>query len=130
MNLLAHSHPAAAPVAITGSACLSALGHDLPSHLDALTTGVTRFRPLAALLGNNSPHAAVPAAWIEPRSLLTSRKWSPLAMAALHVAREATAAAAWSPAAMACCRSNCSAGVARRADQHGATARTRASNRV
>ena len=48
------------------------------------------------LLGNDSPHAARPGAWIEDRSMLTHRKWSPVTMAALHVARQAVADAGWS----------------------------------
>jgi 3-oxoacyl-[acyl-carrier-protein] synthase II len=48
------------------------------------------------LLGNDSPHAARPGAWIDDRSLLTHRKWSPVTMAALHVARQAVADAGWS----------------------------------
>ena len=39
-----------------------------------------------------------PGAWIEQRSLLVNRKWSPATMAALHVAREAVAEAGWSDA--------------------------------
>ena len=53
------------------------------------------FRKLGGLLGRESPHAHRPAAWIERRSLLIHRKWSPATMAALHVAREAIAAAGW-----------------------------------
>lgn len=58
--------------------------------------GRTAFRPLAGLLGNDSPHRDLPASWIEPRKLLLSRKWSPATMAALHVARQAVAEAGWS----------------------------------
>lgn len=54
------------------------------------------FRALGGLLGGDSAHAARPGAWIEPRGVLTHRKWAPVTMAALHVAREAVAEAGWS----------------------------------
>ena len=53
------------------------------------------FRKLSELLGNDSPHAQRPGAWIEPRQLLVNRKWSPATMAALHVARQAISSAGW-----------------------------------
>ncbi len=86
------------PLSITGLGALSALGADLSSHHAAVTHGEVSFLPLAGLLGDDSPHAARPAAWIRERKLLLSRKWSPATMAALHVAREAVAAAGWSTA--------------------------------
>ena len=81
---------------IKGLGALSALGVDLPSHLDSIANGVVPFRPLGDLLGNDSAHAATPGAWIADRESLTSRKWGPATMAALHAAREAIAEAAWS----------------------------------
>ena len=83
-------------LSITGLGALSALGTDVASHHQAVLAGRVPFRKLGELLGNDSPHAARPGAWIEPRSLLVSRKWSPATMAALHVARQAVAAAGWS----------------------------------
>jgi len=83
-------------VSLTGLGCLSVLGHDCAAHLAAIDCGRTRFAPLAELLGNDSRHAALHAGWIEPRSLLSHRKWSPLTVAALHVARQAITDAAWS----------------------------------
>lgn len=53
------------------------------------------FQALGKLLGEASPHANRPAAWIENREQLTHRKWSPVTMAALKVAREAIAQAGW-----------------------------------
>jgi len=53
---------------------------------------------LGELLGNGSPHAELPAAWIADRALLTHRKWSPATAAALHVARQAVAEAGWTQA--------------------------------
>jgi 3-oxoacyl-[acyl-carrier-protein] synthase II len=38
------------------------------------------------------------ASWIDPRSLISHRKWSPASAAAIHVAREALDAAGWSAA--------------------------------
>ncbi|MEI6675238.1 MAG: beta-ketoacyl synthase N-terminal-like domain-containing protein [Verrucomicrobiota bacterium] len=52
---------------------------------------------MGKLLGSASPHADRPGAWIESRALLTHRKWSPVTMAALHVARQAIADAGWGP---------------------------------
>ena len=89
--------PALQPVAIpsslsiTGLGALSALGSDVASHHQALLARQVPFRKLGGLLGADSPHAARPGAWIERRSLLVNRKWSPATMAALHVAREAIA---------------------------------------
>ncbi len=60
--------------------------------------GEDAFRPLGALLGEESPHAARPGAWIADRELLTHRKWSPATMAALHTARQAVARAGWGAA--------------------------------
>jgi 3-oxoacyl-[acyl-carrier-protein] synthase II len=57
--------------------------------------GGVPFRRLGDLLGDASPHAGRPGAWIEPRALLTSRKWSPATVAALHVARQAVKDAGW-----------------------------------
>ncbi len=94
--------PTSRPVAsqsllsITGLGALSALGADVPSHYQAVIAGQVPFRGLGELLGCESPHAMRPAAWIEPRSLLVSRKWSPATMAALHVARQAIVDAGWS----------------------------------
>jgi 3-oxoacyl-[acyl-carrier-protein] synthase II len=65
------------------------------SHFHAISAGTTGIRPLSGLLGNDSPHARTPGAWITPRELLTNRKWSPASMAALHVAREAASSAGW-----------------------------------
>ncbi len=84
------------PVAITGLGALSALGTDVAAHRRAILAQESRFRPLGELLGKDSPHADKQAAWIENRTALTHRKWSPVTMAALHVARQAVAAAGWS----------------------------------
>lgn len=54
------------------------------------------FRPLGELLGNDSPHGNTFGAWIADRESLTSRKWGPATMAAMHAAREAIAATGWS----------------------------------
>jgi len=81
---------------IKGLGALSALGVDLPSHLDSIARGVVPFRPLGGLLGHESAHAKTPGAWIEDRECLTSRKWGPATMAALYAAREAIADAGWS----------------------------------
>lgn len=83
-------------LSITGLGALSALGTDVPSHHQAVLAGQAPFRKLGELLGNDSPHALRPGAWIEPRKLLVSRKWSPATMAALHVARQAIIDAGWS----------------------------------
>lgn len=81
---------------IKGLGALSALGVDLSSHLDSIAKGVVPFKPLGDLLGNESVHAATPAAWIADRESLNSRKWGPASMAALHAARQAIADAGWS----------------------------------
>ncbi|HSP43774.1 MAG TPA: beta-ketoacyl synthase N-terminal-like domain-containing protein [Luteolibacter sp.] len=83
------------PLSITGLGALSASGGDVASHYRAVLEKHAPFRPLGGLLGNDSPHAQRPAAWIEDRSLLTNRKWSPVTMAALHVARQAVTDAGW-----------------------------------
>jgi 3-oxoacyl-(acyl-carrier-protein) synthase len=83
-------------LSITGLGALSALGVDVSSQHQALLSRQLPFECLGKLLGKDSPHAARPGAWIEPRNSLVSRKWSPATMAALHVAREAIAEAGWS----------------------------------
>jgi 3-oxoacyl-[acyl-carrier-protein] synthase II len=80
---------------IVGLGALSSLGYDVESHFQTISRGETAIRPLGELLGNDSRHAHHPGAWIGPRRLLTHRKWSPASMAALHVARQAVAAAGW-----------------------------------
>ena len=83
-------------LSITGLGALSALGTDVAAHYRAVVARQVPFRKLGELLGNDSPHAQRPGAWIEPRNLLTHRKWSPATMAALHVARQAISEAGWS----------------------------------
>lgn len=83
------------PLSITGMGALSALGADAATHLRAVSERVVPFQPLGRLLGNDSPHAARPAAWIEDRGSLTHRKWSPATMAALDVARQAVGQSGW-----------------------------------
>lgn len=80
---------------IAGMGALSALGADVPAHLRAVRCGTVPFRPLRDLLGTDSHHAHRPAAWIENRAALTHRKWSPVTMAALQVAREAITSTDW-----------------------------------
>ena len=83
------------PLSITGLGALSALGADVSSHQQAVRERYVPFRRLGGLLGEASPHAMRPGAWIEDRSRLIHRKWSPATMAALHVAREAITNAGW-----------------------------------
>jgi len=83
------------PLQISGLGALSALGTDVSAHYQAVCERRVPFQPLAKLLGADSAHGGRPAAWIEPRSLLTHRKWSPVTMAALHVARQAITDAGW-----------------------------------
>lgn len=85
-------------LSITGLGALSALGTDIAAHQRAVLAHEVPFQALGKLLGNGSAHARRPAAWIENRSALTHRKWSPVSMAALHVARDAISAAGWSDA--------------------------------
>jgi 3-oxoacyl-[acyl-carrier-protein] synthase II len=104
-GILALRHPARLlrvaidqPLAIMGLGALSALGSGTEAHRQAVLGGHVPFQPLGKLLGEDSPHAARPAAWIKDRALLNHRKWSPATMAALHVARQAIQDAGWSPA--------------------------------
>jgi len=83
---------------ITGLGALSALGESVAQHHRAVAERYVPFLPLGKLLGPDSPHAARPAAWIAARGLLNHRKWSPVTMAALHVARQAISDAGWGPA--------------------------------
>ena len=88
------------PLSITGLGALSALGADVSSHQKAVRERYVPFRKLGDLLGDDSPHAMRPGAWIEDRGRLLHRKWSPVTMAALHVARAAVADAGWSAGAL------------------------------
>jgi len=86
------------PLFITGLGALSALGETVSQHHRAVSDRCVPFQAIGRLLGADSPHAELPGAWIASRALLTHRKWSPLTMAALHVARQAIADAGWGPA--------------------------------
>lgn len=83
------------PLHITGLGALSALGEDVSAHYQAVCDKHVPFLAMRQLLGAESPHAGRPGAWIERRALLTHRKWSPVTMAALHVARQAIMEAGW-----------------------------------
>jgi 3-oxoacyl-[acyl-carrier-protein] synthase II len=79
---------------IRGLGALSALGESVEEHRESLLSQRYAFRPLGELLTGDFAH--VPASWITPRKLLRNRKWSPAAMAALHVAKQAVEQARWS----------------------------------
>jgi 3-oxoacyl-[acyl-carrier-protein] synthase II len=87
-----------APISITGCGALGVLGHDLASHLAAVRKPPPHFRPISEMDGGPSEFGNQHAGWIEPRSLLNHRKWSPLSAAAIHVADQALEAAGWSAA--------------------------------
>lgn len=82
-------------LSITGLGALSALGANVAAHHRGVLARQVPFQRLGNLLGDGSPHAERPGAWIEDRACLLHRKWSPATMAALHVAREAVAEAGW-----------------------------------
>lgn len=84
------------PLSITGLGALSALGQGVAEIRCAVEAGRVPFQPLGRLLGDDSVHAQRPAGWIEDRSVLINRKWSPVTMAALQVARQAIEDAGWS----------------------------------
>jgi 3-oxoacyl-[acyl-carrier-protein] synthase II len=83
------------PLSITGLGALSALGTGVSAHRTAIFEKRIPFRPLSELLGEHSPHAKRPGAWIEDRSILNHRMWSPATMAALNAARQAIEDAGW-----------------------------------
>lgn len=70
----------------------------MPGHASTIREGKSSFQRLAGLLGEDSAHRDLAASWIGRRRLLTSRKWAPASMAALHVARQAIADAGWTAA--------------------------------
>ena len=78
-------------VAITGIGLTSGLGDGVQAHREKIASGEHALRPLANLLGEDSPCAAVGAGWIENREIMLSRKWAPASMLSLHVARQAVA---------------------------------------
>ena len=78
-------------VAITGIGLTSGLGDGAQAHREKLAAGEHALRPLAKLFGEDSPYAAVNAAWIENRKIMLSRKWAPASMLSLHVAKQAVA---------------------------------------
>ena len=86
------------PISITGCGALSGIGHDLAAHHAAIQSPAPRFRPLAEMEGAPAGFERQHASWIEPRSLINHRKWSPASAAAIHVAREALDSAGWSAA--------------------------------
>ena len=83
-------------VAITGIGLTSGLGEGVSAHRKKIAAGHNALRPLRGLLGEDSPYAAVHAAWIENREIMLSRKWAPASMLSLHVAEQAVADAALS----------------------------------
>lgn len=83
-------------ISIVGIGALSGLGHGIEEHHRAISEGRTAIARLSGLLGEDSNHAEQPGAWIPSREMLTHRKWSPVSMAALHVAKEAVEASGWS----------------------------------
>ena len=78
-------------IAITGIGLTSGLGDGVQAHREKISSGEHALRPLAGLLGEDSPYAAVNAGWIENRDIMLSRKWAPASMLSLHVARQAVA---------------------------------------
>lgn len=86
------------PLTIAGLGALSALGTNVAAHQQAVLARHSPFQRLGNLLGHASVHAMRPAAWIDDRALLTHRKWSPVTMAALHVAAQAITDAGWTTA--------------------------------
>lgn len=95
-RVLANSLPIERPLSITGIGLLGACGASERQTVEFIRAGRVPFRPLGGLLGEESPFAGLPAGWIEDRALLNHRKWSPVTMAALAVARQAVADAGWS----------------------------------
>lgn len=87
-------------ISLTGLGALSAWGDSVAAHRDGIHRAASiagaalPFRPIGELLACDYPD--LPAAWIPNRAMLTHRKWSPAAMAALHVARDAVHEAGWS----------------------------------
>jgi len=81
---------------IRGLGAMSVLGTGMAAHRMTMDRGEIRFRPLAELLGTDSPFADLRAGWIDDRQALCHRMWSPASMAATHVAREAVEDAGWS----------------------------------
>ena len=77
---------------------MSALGDSIKAHRDAILSHQIPFRQLGELLGDESRFRDCPGGWIENRSQLNNRKWSPVTMAALQVARQAVTDAGWSQA--------------------------------
>lgn len=85
-------------VAIRGLGMMSGLGEGGEAHVRAVCRDASPFRPLGALLGEDSPWAFVPASWIEPRALLGKRKYGPASNLSLCLARAAAADAGWGEA--------------------------------
>ena len=79
---------------IRGLGALSAMGENVDAHRRGILERVDAFRALSDLMPWPNQH--LPASWIQNRDLLNHRKWSPASMAALHVAKQAVAAAKWS----------------------------------
>lgn len=78
-------------IAITGIGLTSGLGDGVQAHREKMAAGEHALRPLADLLGEDSPFAGANAAWIEKREIMLSRKWAPASMLSLHVAKQAVA---------------------------------------
>ena len=57
-------------IAITGIGLTSGLGDGVQAHREKMAAGEHALRPLADLLGEDSPFAGANAAWIEKREIM------------------------------------------------------------
>lgn len=81
------------PVAITGVAVRSCLGSTPGEHAAAMRQGRHGLRPLGEYPGLPAQFAAVPGGWLNDRSCLKGRRCGAASNFAVHLAREAVAAA-------------------------------------
>lgn len=89
-----HSFPR--PVAITGAGLACGLGVNLGDCVGEVLSGRTGLRPLGESGLDFPPELAdLPCGWVPDRSIFKGRRYGAAGNAAIHVAREAVAAANW-----------------------------------
>ena len=84
------------PVAVTGAGAACALGTGLAACLEKLDAGISGLRPLGSSTLAYPPGLGdLPVGWIADRAVFKGRRYGAASNAAVHVAREAVAAAGW-----------------------------------
>jgi 3-oxoacyl-[acyl-carrier-protein] synthase II len=83
-------------VAIQAAAARSGLGDSLQEMRERILAGQSGLRPLSGFLGEDSPWAYLPGAWLQDRKPIRRRLYGAASNLAVSIAREAAESAGWS----------------------------------